>query len=161
MDVVDDEVADASQDRATQLALAASSHDDIGCVLLACCVHDQFTWLLKARNEPSIRYLCHRIKTYVCMQAMHTSVQKTALELPQHLYMTVQRGGSLVYSLPLIWRVVGLNPALATRRNLGQVLHSQLPVVFRCETPTQYPCYVGSASLVVDLKRCYRNSQNE
>ncbi len=31
-------------------------------------------------------------------------------------------------------------------RDLGQVLHSQLPVALRRETPTQYPCCVGSAS---------------
>jgi len=32
------------------------------------------------------------------------------------------------------------------RRDLGQVLHSQLPVALRLETPTQYPWCVGSAS---------------
>src|SRR6218665_39328 len=31
------------------------------------------------------------------------------------------------------------------RRDIGQVLHSQLPVALRCETPTKYPCCVGSA----------------
>src|SRR6218665_1017969 len=32
------------------------------------------------------------------------------------------------------------------RRDLGQVLHSQLPMALRRETPAQYPCCVGSAS---------------
>jgi len=36
------------------------------------------------------------------------------------------------------------HPALAA--TLGQVLHSQFPVALRRETPTQYPCCVGSAS---------------
>ena len=44
-------------------------------------------------------------------------------------------GGSLVDSLPFVRRVVGSNPALATTgRDLGQVLHSQLPVALRRET---------------------------
>jgi len=35
-----------------------------------------------------------------------------------------------------------------TSRQVGleQVLHSQLPVTLRHETPTQYPCCVGNAS---------------
>src|SRR6218665_1215570 len=37
-------------------------------------------------------------------------------------------------------------PLLSPRRDLGQVLHSQLPVALRRETPTQYPCCVRSAS---------------
>src|SRR6218665_2008300 len=32
------------------------------------------------------------------------------------------------------------------RRDLGQLLRSQLPVALRRETQTQYPCCVGSAS---------------
>ena len=32
------------------------------------------------------------------------------------------------------------------RRDLGQVLHSQLPMALRREIPAQYPCCVGSAS---------------
>ena len=72
------------------------------------------------------------------------------------------RGGSLVDSWPFARRVLGLNPALAPRRDLGQVLHSQLHVVLRRETSTQYLCCVGSASkVVVDMKRRYRNSLNE
>jgi len=34
----------------------------------------------------------------------------------------------------------------ATYRDLGQVLHSQLPVLLRRETPAQYPCSDVSAS---------------
>ena len=37
-------------------------------------------------------------------------------------------------------------PLQPPRRDLRQVLHSQLPVALRCETPTQYPCSVGSTS---------------
>ena len=37
-------------------------------------------------------------------------------------------------------------PLKPTRRDLGQVLNSQLPVALRCETPEQQPCCVGSAS---------------
>ena len=45
------------------------------------------------------------------------------------------------------WFVTGLNPTLAPpRRGLEEVLHSQLPVVLRRETPTQYPCCVWSTS---------------
>ena len=51
-------------------------------------------------------------------------------------------GCSLVDSSPFVRRVEGSN----TRRDLGQVLYSQLPVTLRLETPTQYPCCVGSAS---------------
>ena len=60
----------------------------------------------------------------------------------------VERGGSLVNSSPFVRRVMhGSNPTLAaTYRDLGQVLHLQLPVALRRETPTQYPCCVGSAS---------------
>jgi len=38
------------------------------------------------------------------------------------------------------------NVGRSARRDLGQVLHSKLPVALRRETPTQYPCCVGSAS---------------
>ena len=69
--------------------------------------------------------------------------------------VNVERGGALVESTPVVQRVTGLTPALAAR-DLGQVLHSQLPVALRCEIPAQYPCRV-----VVDLKRHYRNSLNE
>src|SRR6218665_86775 len=39
----------------------------------------------------------------------------------------------------------GFNSRSSPRRDLGQVLHSQLPVALRREIPAQYPCYVGSA----------------
>jgi len=58
-------------------------------------------------------------------------------------WYSVGRGGSLVDSSPFARRVVDSNLA---RRDLGQVLHSQLPVALWCETPTQYPCRVGSTS---------------
>src|SRR6218665_1612575 len=50
-------------------------------------------------------------------------------------------------------------PLCLPSRDLGQVLHSQLSVVLRRETPTQYPCCVGSASEynILDLKKRYRN----
>src|SRR6218665_193154 len=72
------------------------------------------------------------------------------------------------------------------RRDLGQVLDSQLPVALRRETPTRYPCsfihsghfYSASSSplllrralkalcweclqVVVDFRRCYRNRINK
>ena len=37
-------------------------------------------------------------------------------------------------------------PLLPPRRDLGQVLNSQLPVALRREISAQYPCCVGSAS---------------
>jgi len=41
----------------------------------------------------------------------------------------------------------GFDSALAaTYMDLGQVIHSQLPVELRREIPAQYPCCVGSAS---------------
>ena len=44
-------------------------------------------------------------------------------------------------------RVIGSTPALAaTYTDLGQVLHSQLPVALRREIPAQYQRSVGSAS---------------
>src|SRR6218665_2602531 len=46
-------------------------------------------------------------------------------------YSIVGRGGALVESMPFDLRVVGSNPALAPRRDLGQVLHLQLPVALR------------------------------
>ena len=36
-------------------------------------------------------------------------------------------------------------PHLPPRRDLEQVIHSQLPVALWRETPTRYPCCVGSA----------------
>jgi len=66
----------------------------------------------------------------------------------------VGRGGSTLQS-ERSW--VQIPP----RRNLGHVLHSQLPVVLWRETLTQYPTIraVLGASLnsIVDLKRIYRN----
>ena len=47
------------------------------------------------------------------------------------------------------------------RRNLGQVLHSQLTVVLRRETPTQYQCSGEHLWVVVDLKRRYIHILNE
>src|SRR6218665_2795162 len=45
-------------------------------------------------------------------------------------------GGSLVDSTPFVRSVAGPNPALdSTYRDLGQVLHSQLCVALRRETP--------------------------
>ena len=32
------------------------------------------------------------------------------------------------------------------RKDLGQIIHSQLPVALRRENPTGYPCCLGSAS---------------
>src|SRR6218665_1738407 len=62
-----------------------------------------------------------------------------------HYLEPVGRGGSLVNWTPFVRRVVGSNPALAvTYRDFGQIIHSQLPVAFRRETPTQYSCCVGS-----------------
>src|SRR6218665_1894204 len=64
-------------------------------------------------------------------------------------YFIVRHGGALVESKPFDRRVVGSNPALAAtapRRDLGQVLNSQLPGAIWRETPAQNPCYVGSAS---------------
>jgi len=58
----------------------------------------------------------------------------------------VGRGGSLVESIPVDRRVVGLNLLLPPCRDLGQVLNSQLLVALWRETPTQYPCCVRSAS---------------
>ena len=61
---------------------------------------------------------------------------------------SVGRGCSLVDSAPFVQRVAGSNPTLAaTYRDLGQVLHSQLPVARRRETQAQYPCCVESASV--------------
>jgi len=50
------------------------------------------------------------------------------------------RGGALVESMTFnrSCRHVG--------SDLGQVFNSQLPVAIRRETPSQYPCCVGSAS---------------
>ena len=55
-------------------------------------------------------------------------------------------GGALVELMPLDRRFVGLNPALAAR-DLGQVLHLQLPVVLRrVNFDTVSIAVVGSAS---------------
>src|SRR6218665_3114781 len=57
------------------------------------------------------------------------------------------RGGALVDFTPFVRRVAGSNPALAAMyMDLGQVLHLQLPMALRRETPSQYPCCVRSAS---------------
>ena len=53
----------------------------------------------------------------------------------------VGRDGALVESKAFDRRVVG-----SPRRDLGQVLNSQMPVALRRETLTQYPCCVASAS---------------
>ena len=57
-------------------------------------------------------------------------------------------GGALVESTPFVRRVMGSTPAPAATytRDLGQVLHAQLPVALRREIPAQYPCCVESAS---------------
>ena len=39
--------------------------------------------------------------------------QKIAVEVTDHIYRTVGRGGALVETMTLNWRVVGLTPALA------------------------------------------------
>jgi len=59
-------------------------------------------------------------------------------------HLLVGQGGSFADSTSFIQRV--RIPLWPPRRDLGQALHSQLPVVLRRETPTQYPCCVGSAS---------------
>ena len=51
--------------------------------------------------------------------------------------------GSFVVFRP---KGLGSNPALAATKGPSQVLHSQLPVANRRETPTQYPRCVGSTS---------------
>ena len=56
------------------------------------------------------------------------------------------RGGALVKSMLFDWKVVGSNPAQAATKDLEQVLHSQLSVALRRETPVQHPCCVRSAS---------------
>ena len=43
----------------------------------------------------------------------------------------VGHSGTLVEMTPFSRRVVGSNPTLATCKDLGQVLHLQLPVVLR------------------------------
>jgi len=52
-------------------------------------------------------------------------------------HVPVGRDGALVESIAFNRRVVGSTPALAVRRDLGQVLYLQLP---GRETPIQYPC---------------------
>src|SRR6218665_1219230 len=62
----------------------------------------------------------------------------------------VGRGGSLVDWAPFVRRVAGSHPTLAstyTGTLHGQVLLSQWLVALRLETPTLYPCCVGSASV--------------
>jgi len=50
------------------------------------------------------------------------------------------RGGALVQSIAFNRRVVGSTLQLKpSRRDLGQVLNSQLPVALRRETPAQHP----------------------
>ena len=66
-----------------------------------------------------------------------------------------------IYYMCLSWRPIGRFDAFRPKgrgfeslykvysRHVGtsgQVLHSQLHVAFRLETPTQYPCWVGSVS---------------
>ena len=59
----------------------------------------------------------------------------------------VRRGGVLVESMPFDRRVAGSNPALeATDRDLGQVLHLQLPVALgRVKLRHNVNCCDGSA----------------
>ena len=60
---------------------------------------------------------------------------------------TVGRGGALVESMTFDLRVAGSNPALAARRDLGQVFHLQLPVALRrISSDTVSIAVVGSAS---------------
>jgi len=42
--------------------------------------------------------------------------------------------------------VIARVPLKRLRRDLGQVLHSQLPVALRREIPAQYPCCIVSAT---------------
>ena len=58
------------------------------------------------------------------------------------------RGGTLVESMSFDRSVVGSNPALsATSRDLGQVLHLQLPVALRrVNSDTMSIAVFGSAS---------------
>src|SRR6218665_3282078 len=67
----------------------------------------------------------------------------------------------------LIGRFIAFRPTVRgfespPHMDLRQVLHSQLPVALQCETPTQYPCCIGSAFEYSSvLKMRYRNSLNE
>ena len=83
---------------------------------------------------------------YLLLQSKATMAVDCGGSRNRHLYnYNVGRGGSLVDSSPFVRRVVGSNPALATKnKDLGQVLHSQLSVAHRREL--QYPRCVGSAS---------------
>ena len=56
-------------------------------------------------------------------------------------------GGALVESMPFDRRVVVRVPLLPPRRDLGQVLHSQLAVAFQhVNTDTMSTAVVGSSS---------------
>ena len=56
----------------------------------------------------------------------------------------------------------GFDSLSTPRWHLGQVLHSQLPVVLRREIPASVLAVSGATlSSIVDLKRRYRNSLNE
>ena len=56
------------------------------------------------------------------------------------------RGGALIEAMTFNRRVVGLTPALAAARDLGQVLYLQLPVRFGVKLRYSIRAVVGSAS---------------
>ena len=58
----------------------------------------------------------------------------------------VRHGGSLVDSSPFVRRVMGSNPALAAMQGPWASSSFAIPCALPRETPTQYPCCVGSAS---------------
>ena len=72
---------------------------------------------------------------FICMHTyMHTYIVYCG---------AVWRIGRVDAFRPKTWVRLPLHPP---RRDLSQVLHSQLPVALSLVIPAQYPCYVGSAS---------------
>src|SRR6218665_4001889 len=78
------------------------------------------------------------------------------------VYKQLGHDGALVDSITFNRRVVGSTPSLAVTSGPWA---SPLPTdacALRRETPIQYPCCSREYLWVVeDLKRCYRNGQNE
>ena len=95
-----------------------------------------------------------------CHYKMHNNVQFIYTDCAA--WITQLRGGALVKSMTLNRRVVGSTPTLDA--NYGPWASPLLTVAceLRRETLIQYPCCSRERLwVVVDLKRRYRNGQNE
>ena len=112
----------------------------------ACRISYMFVNLMSCSIWQLIAWLASLAYSYVTISVAFLSWRSSSVHV--HFSTSVWGlGGTLIESTSFVRRVMGSTPALtATYRDLGQVLHSQLPVALQRENLTQYPCCVESPS---------------